>query len=176
MNGDELLRTAARAASIYVFMLVVVRVLGKRTIGNLTAFDLIVALIMGDLMGEMIYGNVSLVQGLIAVGSVAVLHLLNSALGFRFPKLEMLFSGKPKVLIKDGQMQRAAMAAEHVNADELACMLREHGIADAGGVRLGTLEVNGRLSVIKAELPGGSKDDGDTGDDDDGDGHVAGVH
>jgi uncharacterized membrane protein YcaP (DUF421 family) len=151
MDVNELLMTAGRAALVYVFLLVVVRLLGKRTVGNFTAFDLIVAFIMSEVVDEIIYGDVSLLQGLLPIALVAALHYLYSYLGFRSPTLEKLLAGQPAVLIRDGELDRRAMAVERISESEIASMLREKEIEELTDVKLGMLETNGQLSVTKTE-------------------------
>jgi uncharacterized membrane protein YcaP (DUF421 family) len=151
MELNELGWTAARAVAIYVFVLIVVRLQGKRTIGNFTAFDLIVAFIISEVVDEPIYGDVPMLQGLVAIGVVAALHYANSALGFHFPSFDELTGGKPRVLIEDGKMIKSAMAAEHINESELKSLLRENEIDDLKDVAVGTLETNGQLSVKRTE-------------------------
>jgi uncharacterized membrane protein YcaP (DUF421 family) len=92
---------------------------------------------------------VPLVQGLVAIAVFGALHYANSFLGFKFPAFEQLTGGKPRELIKDGKMLPEAMAAEHVNQDELTSLLRENQIDDIQDVAVGTLETNGQLSVRK---------------------------
>ncbi|HSK87146.1 MAG TPA: hypothetical protein VK880_02240, partial [Anaerolineales bacterium] len=78
MDVNELLLTALRATFVYFFLLLVVRVLGKREVGATSAFDLIVALILGEVVDEIIYGDVTMLQGVIAIVVVAIWHLVNS--------------------------------------------------------------------------------------------------
>lgn len=151
MDYQELALTAGRAIVIYVFVLIVVRLLGKRTVGNFTAFDLIVAFIISEVVDEPIYGDVPMVQAFVAIGVVAALHYANSFLGFHFPSFDELTGGKPRLLIENGKMIKRAMAAEHVNENELESMLRECEIDDIHDVARGTLETNGQLSVIRTE-------------------------
>ena len=80
-----MLEVAGRTALIYVLMLVMIRVLGKRTVGNLTAFDMLVALMMGDLAGDAIYGDASMGAAVVAVVSLGALHYGNSWLGLCAP-------------------------------------------------------------------------------------------
>ncbi len=151
MDFNELALTAARAIVIYVFVLIVLRLMGKRTVGNFTAFDLIVAFIISEVVDEPIYGDVSMAQGLLAIGVVAAVHYVNSFLSYHFPKFDELAGGKPRLLIEKGKMLREAMSAEHVSAAELKALLRELEVQDIQDVERGMLEVNGRLSVLKTE-------------------------
>src|SRR5688500_5044914 len=78
MHEPSLTGIVGRTVAIYVLMLVVIRILGKRTVGNLTAFDMLIALIMGDLAGTAIYGEAPLWGALAAVTTLAALHYANS--------------------------------------------------------------------------------------------------
>lgn len=149
MDLSQLAWTAARAIVIYLFVLVVMRILGKRTVGNFTAFDLIVAFIISEVVDEPIYGDVPLAQGLLAIGVIAAMHFANSFLGFHFPRLEALTGGKPQLLIENGKLLPEALASERISRSELEAMLREQQIDDVTDVARGTLETNGQLSVIK---------------------------
>ncbi len=151
MDYQELFLTAARVVVMYVAILFVVRLLGKRTVGNFTAFDLIVAFLMSELLDGPIYGDVPLVQAFVAIVMVAALHYLNSWLGYHVPWFDALTGGKARTLIENGKMQRDAMAAERINENELQGMLREKGIDRLEDVARGSLETNGQLSVQKKE-------------------------
>jgi uncharacterized membrane protein YcaP (DUF421 family) len=149
MDGQELALTAGRAIVIYVFLLVTVRLLGKRAVGNFTAFDLIVALMLGEVVDEPIFGDVPLVQGLLAIAAVAAAHFLNSLLSYLSPAIDRLTGGQPTPMINDGKMRRDGMARERVSEAELRALLREESIEELSDVQQALLEINGRLSVIK---------------------------
>lgn len=151
MDLTDLAYTAGRAIVIYVFVLIVVRLLGKRTVGNFTAFDLIVAFIISEVVDEPIYGDVPMQQALLAIAAVAGLHYLNSFLSYRSKRFDELTAGKPRLLVENGKMLHDAMAAEHVNEQELFSMLRENQIDDLEDVARAVLETNGQLSVEKTQ-------------------------
>jgi uncharacterized membrane protein YcaP (DUF421 family) len=151
MDWHELAMTAVRATVIYVFLLVVLRVLGKRTVGGSTTFDFMVALILGEVVDEPIYGDVPMVQALLAIAVIAGWHYANSWLGHRSVRLDHLTGGTPTVLVRDGQLDRDAMRREHVNEDELAALLRLQQVDDVRDVARATLETTGELSVIRTE-------------------------
>jgi uncharacterized membrane protein YcaP (DUF421 family) len=134
-----------------VFVLIIVRLLGKRTVGNFTPFDLIVAFIISEVVDEPIYGDVPMIQGLLVIAVVACLHYLNSLLSYRFPAFERLTSGVPKPLIKNGRGNDQALASERISDSELQSMLRERAVDNLGDVKLAMLETSGMLSVIKTE-------------------------
>jgi uncharacterized membrane protein YcaP (DUF421 family) len=151
MDLQELALTALRATIIYFFLLVVVRLLGKRTVGHSTAFDFIVALILGEVVDEPIYGDVPLVQALLVIAVIGGWHAVNAYLSYRSQTFDRLTGGSPTVLIRDGQLDRRAMRRERVNEGDLWSLLRLQQIDALSEVKLATLEPNGGLSVIKTD-------------------------
>src|SRR5688572_23879117 len=102
MDPNELLLTAARAAAVYVLMLVVIRALGKRTVGNFSAFDLLVALMLGEVVDEIIYGDVRFLQGTVAIVAIGGLAYADAWLAYLSPGMESILEGKPTIIIRDG--------------------------------------------------------------------------
>jgi uncharacterized membrane protein YcaP (DUF421 family) len=151
MDVNELIFTALRASFVYFFLLLVVRVLGKREIGNTSAFDLIVALILGEVVDEIIYGDVTILQGVIAILVVAIWHLVNSWASFKSDFIDKLTGAPPTVMVKNGQIQRKNLARERLNEEELFSELRLMGVEDAKEVKQATLEPNGKISVLLEE-------------------------
>jgi uncharacterized membrane protein YcaP (DUF421 family) len=151
MDANELLYTALRASFVYFFLLLVVRVLGKREIGNTSAFDLIVALILGEVVDEIIYGDVTIAQGVIAILVVAIWHLVNSWASFKSKTIDKLTGASPTVMVKNGQIQRRNLAKERLNEEELFSELRMMGVEEIKEVKQATLEPNGTISVLLEE-------------------------
>jgi uncharacterized membrane protein YcaP (DUF421 family) len=151
MDLHELAMTALRATIIYVFLLVVVRVLGKRTVGAATAFDFMVALILSEVVDEPIYGDVPLVQGLLVIAVIAGWHFVNSYLSYRSQRVDRLTGGKPTVLVKHGVIVRDGMKTERMSDEELWSLLRLQGIEDLRDIKEATLEPDGLLSVIRTD-------------------------
>lgn len=149
MDAQELLMTAARAAAVYVFMLIVIRALGKRTVGNFSAFDLLVALMLGEIVDEIIYGDVRFIQGTVAVVSIGALAYADSVLAFRSDRMERILEGTPTVVLRDGEFDREGMRKERMNEKDVLGHLRAQGIHDIREVHLGVVENDGSLSVLK---------------------------
>ena len=147
MDGQELLITSARAAAVYVLMLIVIRALGKRTVGNFSAFDLLVALMLGEIVDEIIYGDVRFIQGAVAIVAIGALAYADSWLSYL--GLGWLLEGKPTIVIRDGEYQRKGMRAERMNEKDLLAHMRELGIHDVREVRLAVVENDGTVSVLK---------------------------
>lgn len=151
IDFNELMWTALRASFVYLFLLLVVRLLGKREIGNTSAFDLVVALILGEVVDEIIYGDVTILQGVTAIVVVAIWHVANSWASFKSQIIDKLTGAPPTVIVKNGQVQRKNLAKERLNEEELFSELRMMGIDDIKEVKQATLEPNGKVSVLQEE-------------------------
>lgn len=151
MDVQDLAMTAGRAVIVYVFTLVLVRLLGKREIGSLGAFDFLVALMIGEMVDEPIFGSTTLTKGLVAIGVVGLLHFLSSWASFKFKLIDRLTEAGPTVLVEDGQIKDKAMAKERMTEQDLWSALRLQSIDDLNEVKTATLEPDGQVSVIKQE-------------------------
>jgi uncharacterized membrane protein YcaP (DUF421 family) len=151
IDWTELMYTALRASFVYFFLLLVVRILGKREIGNTSAFDLIVALILGEVVDEIIYGDVTIWQGIVAIGVVAIWHLVNSWASFKSQTIDKITGAPPTVIVKNGQIQHKNLAKERLNENELWSELRMMGVDDIKEVKQATLEPSGKISVVQEE-------------------------
>lgn len=148
MDATELLRTSGRAVAVYVLMLVVVRALGKRTVGNFSAFDLLVALMLGEVVDEIIYGDVRFIQGTVVIVTLAAVAYLDSVLSYGHRGMESLLEGKPTVVIKNGEFQRRGMRRERMSQGDLLGALRMQGVRDVREVRYAVVEHDGSVSVV----------------------------
>jgi uncharacterized membrane protein YcaP (DUF421 family) len=149
MDPSELLLTSARAVAVYVLMLVVIRLLGKRTVGNFSAFDLLIALMLGELVDEIIYGDVRFLQGTVAIVTLAALAAADSWASYKSHGLQRVLEGTPTVVIRDGAFDRAGMRAERMNDRDVMAMLRQSGVRNLEEVHLAVIETDGHLSVLK---------------------------
>jgi uncharacterized membrane protein YcaP (DUF421 family) len=153
MDPQDLLLTALRASLIYFFLLLVIRLLGKREVGNIGAFDLLVALMLGEVVDEAIYGDVSLVKGGLAIAVIAMWHFINSWASYLSKAIDKLTEAEPTVLVEKGKIKHEALAKERLNEAELFAELRLMGIAEdeLKEVKQATLEPSGKISVLKEE-------------------------
>lgn len=163
MDINELMLTALRASFVYIYLLIIVRILGKREIGASSAFDLLVALMLGDVVDEVIYGDVSIAQGAVAMAIIAIWHIVNSFASYKSKLIDNLTGAPPTVLVKNGRIQHKALAKERLNENELWSGLRMMDVDDIKEVKQATLEPNGQISVLledwakpaqKQDLPG----------------------
>jgi uncharacterized membrane protein YcaP (DUF421 family) len=151
MDPRELALTAARAVAVYAVMLAVIRLSGKRTIGSFSAFDFLVALMLGEVVDEIIYGSVSMTQGFVGIGVIALLHYGNSWLTYWDHGFGHLLEGSPTVVLEKGQLHYPGMRAERMNEKDVLSELRLHGVDDLREVKLAVIEYNGELSVIRQD-------------------------
>jgi uncharacterized membrane protein YcaP (DUF421 family) len=148
MDAEELLMTAARAGAVYVLMLVVVRALGRRTVGNFSAFDLIVALMLGEVVDEIIYGDVRFMQGTVVIVTIAALAYADSLLSYWDHGMEALLEGKPTIVVKKGEFHRHGMRRERMNEKDVLAALRMQGIRDMREVEYAVVEHDGTVSAV----------------------------
>ena len=149
MDPRELMLTAARALAVFALMLVVIRALGKRTVGNFAAFDLIVALMLGEVVDEIIYGDVSFLQGTVAIVVIAAAQSANAWLSWWDHGWDKILEGTPTVVVRDGALQEDGMRSERMNGKEVVAQLRGQGIRDMREVELACVEEDGSISVLK---------------------------
>lgn len=139
-----------RAAIAFAVLWVLARASGRGTLGELSSFDLLLFITMGDLVQQGItMDDRSLTGGILAVATFAVLALLlNYSLAF-WPRLGRLVSGRPIVLVRDGVVDERAMRAQHVDRSELETATRQQSIASFDDVHLAILEPNGKISFFR---------------------------
>jgi uncharacterized membrane protein YcaP (DUF421 family) len=141
-----------RAAFIYFFLWFITRIIGKRELGSMTAFELVLLVCMGDLIQQgTTQEDFSVTGAMLAVGTFALLMLLFSWLSFRFGRARPMLEGMPVVVVQDGRMRHEVLRYERVDHDELFEALREQGIDDLAKVRYGVLEPNGKYSFFTRE-------------------------
>ncbi len=140
-----------RAAVGYLFLLVAFRVLGRRQLGQLTNFDLVVVLVVANvLQNAMIGDDSSLTGGLIGAATVLGLNALVAAVVFASRRVERLVDGDPIVVARDGKLLRDRLRRELLTENEVLAAARQAGIQDLASVRLAILETNGEISVLGA--------------------------
>jgi len=151
--------TVIRAAVVFLFLGLVIRLTGKREIAQLSAFDLILLVTMGDLIGQtVLQEDYSLTAGLLAVSTFGSLSLLTAWLMYHVPRTRPLIAGTPKVIIRDGSVERDVARDELVDMADLHEAAREAGIRDLRQVELAVLETDGSFSFFKHDNKG--DDDG----------------
>jgi uncharacterized membrane protein YcaP (DUF421 family) len=147
--GEIVLRTAV----MYAYTLGIIRVVGKRGVGQLSPFELVIIVALGSAVGDpMLYLDVPLVHGIVVITVVVLLQRALEELTEDRRSVERLLEGTPRRLVLNGDIDRKALEAEQLSESELFVALREQGIEHLGQVRLAYLEPSGRISVFRADL------------------------
>ena len=147
--GSSLVDVAIRTAIIYVVLIVGLRLAGKREVGQLSIFDLIVLLVIADaVQNSMVGQNTTLLGGIVAALTLITLDTTLDQVSLRFPRVRKLLEGEPRELIRDGMVHEDALRREGIDDAKLAAILRSQGVLSASEVRLAVLETNGSISVI----------------------------
>jgi len=146
-----------RTASIYLVILIGVRLSGKREVGQMTPFDLTLLLLLSNAVQNAMTGpDTSLWGGVVAACTLLLMNYLVAEVSGMNRRFRRFVQGSPTLLIHDGQLLPSHLAREHLTVDEVERALREHGIASVKDVSLAVLEVDGSISALKYDdiVPG----------------------
>jgi uncharacterized membrane protein YcaP (DUF421 family) len=138
-----------RGVVVYGFLLLLLRLTGKRQVGQLAPFDLVLLLVLSNaVQNSMNAGDNSLVGGLISATTLIILNWLIGQATFRNKRLEAIVEGRPQVLIHNGKLFQEVMGSSKLTHHELNAALRQAGCACIEEVRSAILENNGAVSVV----------------------------
>ncbi len=143
------LEIVARVVCVYVALLVMVRVCGKREVGQLGPLELLALLILSETVSPVLTAqDETLGGGLIAAATLLALGATVGRLTWLSPRFERLVDGEPVVLIENGRVHEGAERAERITAAELAQALRSAGVEELADVKLAVVEVNGEITIV----------------------------
>ena len=143
-----------RTAVMYLYTLTFVRILGKRGMGDLSPFELVIIVALGSAVGDpMFYPDVPVVHGLIVITVVVGLQRTLVKVTEQHKGLERLIESEPVLLVRDGQLLLEAIDDEDLSESEVFIGLREQGIEFLGEVRRAYIEPSGKISVFKESSP-----------------------
>ena len=138
-----------RSVILYLLLIVTVRLMGKRQLGELEPSEFVVAILIADLASvPMQDSGIPLLSGVIPILTVLALELILSVLAMRFRLVRRMLSGNPVLLMRDGQILSKNLARTRLTIDELLQHLREKEIVDLSSVQYAILEVDGQISAI----------------------------
>ncbi len=141
-----------RAVVVYVVLLAMIRMSGKRTMGQFTAFDMLLIVLLGNAVQNALLGkDTSMSGGLLLAATLMVLNWLVGFATSRNKRVERLLEGEPVVLARDGHVYRDVLRRELVSRDDFAKSMREAGCSDISRVRLALLETNGHITLLLRE-------------------------
>ena len=138
-----------RATVIFLFVLVLMRVLGRRELSTLEPFDLIILVVIGDLVQQGVTQNDWSVTGaMLAVGTIGVLTVCTSWVSWRCPRMRPLIDGHPVVLVEDGKPIEGNMKRERITIEEIAAQARMQQLDSINKIKWAVLETGGGVSII----------------------------
>ena len=138
-----------RTAGIYLFIILALRLFGKKELAQLSIIDLVFILLISDsVQNAMVGPDTSLLGGLIAAGTLFVLNFLLKFISYRSKSVSRLLQGEPVLLIHEGKVIPENLARQKISMEELRAALREHGVADETGADLAILETDGNISIL----------------------------
>ena len=137
-----------RGLVVYVFLIALLRLTGKRQIGQLSPFDLVLLLILSNaVQNSMNAGDNSLIGGLISATTLVAVNYIVGLITFKSKKLEAIIDGRPQVLIHDGKLFEDVMNEAKLTRRELDATLRQSGYFEIADIKLAILENNGSVTV-----------------------------
>lgn len=143
-----------RTAVIYLAVYAGLRLVGKRELGQMTVFDLVVILLIANAVQNAMVGpDVSLTGGVLAAAVLLLSNRVISGLRLRGEFWGRLLEGAPTMLIHDGKFITANLRREGLDRGEVEMAMREHGIASVNDVKLAVLEVDGSISIVPEDSP-----------------------
>lgn len=144
-----MLESIYRTILIYFIVLLVVRLMGKREIGQLSPFDFVVAIIIAELAAiPMESTNIPLWKGVLPLVTLGILEVVLSYAALHSPFLRRVLDGEAQVVIRNGHVIKEELRRARYNLNDLLAQLREKGIVNVCDVEFGILETSGKLSVI----------------------------
>jgi uncharacterized membrane protein YcaP (DUF421 family) len=147
--GSSLPEIVFRTAIVYVFLVAILRITGKREVGQLSILELIVILLISDaVQNSMVGENATLLGGLVAVLTLFGIDLLLKAITARSRRVRAVIEGEPRLIVRDGQLLTRALEEEKVERRDVEAAIRENGLTGLDDVRYAVLETDGSISVI----------------------------
>ena len=138
-----------RAVAAFCFVFLLTRLIGRRELGSMQPFDLVLLIVIGDLIQQGVTQNDLSVTGLVlTVGVFASLTLAASYLGFRFPRIRPILEPEPLILVEDGNVIERNLKKERLTPEELAAEARLQQIDSLDKVKWAVLETGGQISFI----------------------------
>ena len=145
-----MLNTFVRVSIIYILVLVVMRIMGKREISQMQPFELVIAIMIADLASvPMSDTGIPIFNGIIPILALLLFQLIISIINLKNIRLRQIICGKPQILIYRGKIDEKALKKEKITINELQERLRQNNIFTLGDVEYAILETSGEISVIQ---------------------------
>lgn len=149
---NPILDIIIRSAAVYFFMMIALRLTGKKQLSQLNTTDVILILLISNaVQNAMVGNNTSLEGGIIAASVLFIINYILRKLMFKYKKLSALLQEKPEILIHDGNLDFKILSKLNITSEELREAMREHGVEYFKEVKLAMLEIDGNISIISGE-------------------------
>ena len=147
--SNEYIRIVGSTLAVYFFIVIAIRLFGKKELAQLSVVDLVfILLISNSVQNAMVGPNATLTGGLVAASSLFLVNYLLKYLQYRFPKFGKLVEGETIMLVYKGKILQKNMKDAKITEDELMEAIREHGVAAVKEVDLAIMEVDGNISIL----------------------------
>ncbi len=148
-----LIPVVVRSVIIYLFIIVAIRLFGKKELSQLSIIDLVfILLISNSVQNAMVGQNTTLLGGITAAASLFIANWILKNLFFKSEKLSSVLQGNPLMLIYQGKVIHKHLEQAKITKEELEAAVREHGVEKVEGVDLAVLEVDGNISVLSGNF------------------------
>lgn len=150
-DGTHLLKVGIATVVSYFALLTIIRLMGKRTLAKMNAFDFVVTVTLGSTLSSMLLNKVPIVDGCVAVLLIICLQYLVAYLAQKSKKIEQAVNHSPTLLYYNGNFIEEAMKREHITEEEIMGEIRSYRLEQLSDVRAVVMEINGTFSVIKKD-------------------------
>ena len=149
---NEYIDIILRSTAVYFFMVIALRLFGKKELSQLNTADVILILLISNSVQNAMVGNdTSLWGGLAAATVLFTINFILKKLMFKYPRFSDFMQEKPEILIHNGNLDFKTLSKLNITSDELKEAMREHGIEYFKDVKLAMLEIDGNISIISGE-------------------------
>ena len=148
-----------RASAIFLLLFVLLRLFGKRQLGQMTPFEFVALVVVGDFVQQAItHNDFSITAGILAVTTFGFWSLVLGWVSYRSDSMRRLLEGQPRILIQDGKLLETVLERDKITQAEVLSEMRLAGVAQLDEVQWGILEPSGKISFLKRD--GQSANDG----------------
>ncbi len=153
INWQNYFEIGLRSTLVYLFILLAIRLFGKKELAQLSVIDLVfILLISNSVQNAMVGSDSSLQGGIIAALALFIVNFIFKKIIYRHTKISEIIQGKPILLIYEGEIQKHNLAEAEITLEEMEAAIREHGTQDIQHVKIAMLESDGNISVISGEI------------------------
>ena len=153
IHFGDYLAIVISSVAVYLFMIVAIRLFGKKELSQLSVTDLVfILLISNSVQNAMVGSNTTLWGGLVAATALFIVNFLFKQAIYRFPSLNKLVQGEAIMLVYNGKIKIDNMHSTRITHDELLEAIREHGVKSVSDVNLAVLEVDGSISILSNDF------------------------